>query len=162
MKTFPIKTTVTAFIFHQDKVLLIKHKRIGKWLHVGGHVEEGEALDEAVRREVKEEVNLNVEFIEEFGYLKNLDIGNGFKELPKPFYVHVRDSNDKNHRKMSFDFVCVASNIKPLKIQKDEIDGFQWYSKSELKKSKELYEPVKILALKAFKVYDLWKSKQTF
>ncbi len=162
MKTFPITTTVTAFIFHQNKVLLIKHKKIGTWLHVGGHVEENETLDEAVRREVKEEVNLDVKFIEEFGYLKNLNISNGFKELPKPFYVHVRNSNENNHRKMSFDFVCVADKIKTLKIQKNEIDGFQWYSKSELKKSKELYEPVKILALKAFKVYDLWKSKHTF
>jgi 8-oxo-dGTP diphosphatase len=145
-----LKTTVTAFIFHDNKLLFVKHKKLGKWLHVGGHVEENEALDEALEREIKEEVNLKVKFLEEYGYQK-ASSKHVFKELPRPFYIHKRDSED--HRKMSFDFVCVAKNTRGLKILAEELDGYKWLSEYEIKNSKELWKPIKLLALKAFEVY---------
>jgi 8-oxo-dGTP diphosphatase len=146
-----LKTTVTAFIFHDGKLLLVKHKKIGKWLHVGGHVEENEALDEALEREIKEEVNLKVKFLEVYNYQK-ASPKHGFRELPRPFYIHKRDSG--SHRKMSFDFVCVAENIRGLKILTAELNGYKWLSEEEIKNSKELWEPIKLLALKAFEVYN--------
>ena len=156
--TLKLKTTVTAFIFHNNKLLLIKHKRTGKWLHVGGHAEENETLDETLEREIKEEVNLEVKFLEKYNHYEKVPSDNGFKDLPKPFYIHVRNSGD--HRKMSFDFVCVAEQIDDLKILESEVDGYQWFTKEEIQNSKELWEPIKILALKAFGVYDKWATTQ--
>jgi ADP-ribose pyrophosphatase YjhB (NUDIX family) len=146
-----LKTTVTAFIFHDKKLLIIKHKKTGKWLHVGGHVEKNETLDEALHREIKEEVNLDVTFLEEYNHSKSSE---DFKELPRPFYIHAK--NYGNHRKMSFDFLCIAEKIDELRIQDEELEDFKWLTHEEVKNSAELWEPIQLLALKAFEVYNKW------
>jgi|GEM_PF-863409 len=60
--------TVGALIFNQeDKILLIKsHKWRGKYSIPGGHIELGERMEDALKREIKEETGLeiyDVEFI---------------------------------------------------------------------------------------------------
>lgn len=57
------RPTVTAIIEKENKVLLIKRSRnpfCGDWDLVGGFVEAGETLDQALKREVKEEVGLKI------------------------------------------------------------------------------------------------------
>jgi 8-oxo-dGTP diphosphatase len=54
---------VGALIFRKDTVLLVQRGRepsLGKWTLPGGLVELGESLEEAVKREVMEEVGLQV------------------------------------------------------------------------------------------------------
>ncbi len=54
---------VGAIIFRQDRVLLVQRGNepaYGKWSIPGGLVELGESLEAAIRREVLEEVNLEV------------------------------------------------------------------------------------------------------
>jgi 8-oxo-dGTP diphosphatase len=54
---------VGAIILRDDEILLIKRATepaLGKWSVPGGSVEMGESLTEAVKREVKEETNLEV------------------------------------------------------------------------------------------------------
>jgi len=57
------RLTVDALIERQGKVLLIRRKKgpyKGSWALPGGFVEYGESVEEAVRREVKEETNLDL------------------------------------------------------------------------------------------------------
>jgi nucleoside triphosphatase len=58
--------TVGALIVNQEgKILLAKsHKWFAKYTLPGGHIEVGETMREAVAREVKEEVGLDVEVAE--------------------------------------------------------------------------------------------------
>jgi nucleoside triphosphatase len=58
--------TVGALIVNKDgKILLTKsHKWFDKYTLPGGHIEVGETMKEAVAREVKEEVGLDVEVAE--------------------------------------------------------------------------------------------------
>jgi nucleoside triphosphatase len=58
--------TVGALIFNAEgKVFLMRsHKWRGKWVLPGGHIELGERMEEALRREVKEETNLDIRDIE--------------------------------------------------------------------------------------------------
>jgi nucleoside triphosphatase len=58
--------TVGGLIFNPaGKLFLMKsHKWLGKYVVPGGHIELGESLEEALRREVKEETNLEIEEIE--------------------------------------------------------------------------------------------------
>ena len=62
---FP-EPTVGALIFNpQGKILLMKsHKWKGKYVIPGGHVELGEKLEDALKREIKEETGLRIYDIE--------------------------------------------------------------------------------------------------
>lgn len=60
-----MKRTASAFITYRNKVLLLHRDNIptisdpDKWSVVGGNVEEGETVDEGMRREIREESNLS-------------------------------------------------------------------------------------------------------
>ncbi len=58
--------TVGALIFNAEGKLFLmsSHKWRGKWVVPGGHIELGERMEDALRREVKEETNLDVYDIE--------------------------------------------------------------------------------------------------
>ena len=107
---------------------------------------------------MKEEVNLNIKFLEEYNHYEKVPPKDDFKELPRPFYIHVK--NSKGYRKMSFDFICVAENINKLKILENELKGYKWFTKEEIQNSTELWKPLKVLALKAFDVYNEWLLNQ--
>ncbi len=51
---------VHAYCFHGEKLVLVYSDAKGYWSPPGGGVEEGEDVRTAVRREVKEETNMNV------------------------------------------------------------------------------------------------------
>lgn len=62
-KQFP-KIVVGCFILNDKReILLVKsYKWPGLWVVMGGHIEWGEKITEAVAREVKEELGLTVKF----------------------------------------------------------------------------------------------------
>ena len=47
--------TVAVFVVHAGRVLLHYHRKLGRWLPPGGHIEDNELPDDAARREVLEE-----------------------------------------------------------------------------------------------------------
>jgi 8-oxo-dGTP diphosphatase len=63
MKQEKIRNRVAAIIIEDGTMLLVQHEKHGKkyWLLPGGGVEFGEALEEAVTRELLEEANLDIE-----------------------------------------------------------------------------------------------------
>jgi 8-oxo-dGTP pyrophosphatase MutT (NUDIX family) len=54
--------SVAIFCRHDGEILLIRHKRLGTWLPVGGELEPGESPLEAARRELREETGLEGTF----------------------------------------------------------------------------------------------------
>ena len=62
-KQFP-KVVVGCFILNdKQEILLVRsYKWAGKWVVMGGHIEWGETIAEAVKREVQEELQLEVVF----------------------------------------------------------------------------------------------------
>jgi ADP-ribose pyrophosphatase YjhB (NUDIX family) len=55
--------TAGGFLVHQDKILLVKHKKLGIWLAPGGHLEHDEQPYQAAEREVFEETGVKVEAV---------------------------------------------------------------------------------------------------
>ncbi|MBI2659918.1 NUDIX domain-containing protein [Candidatus Woesearchaeota archaeon] len=138
---------VAGLIFNKDKVLLVKHKKLGLWLPVGGHIDKNETPDEALLREIKEETNLEVRILSK--NKMSLD-GNVKKNLAVPFHANVHSVGDHDH--CCFFYLCKSLNSKKLKIN-NELDDFKWISKKELK-SKGIPADVGNIGLKAFGLYE--------
>lgn len=60
-----IDFTVAIFVVHDAKVLLILHRKLSKWLPLGGHIELDEDPEIAALREAKEESGLDVQLVGE-------------------------------------------------------------------------------------------------
>ena len=60
-----IDFTVAIFVVHESRILLIHHRKLNKWLPLGGHIELDEDPEIAALREAKEESGLDVELIGE-------------------------------------------------------------------------------------------------
>jgi 8-oxo-dGTP pyrophosphatase MutT (NUDIX family) len=58
-----IDFTVAIFVVHQGRVLVIHHRKLGKWLSLGGHVELDEDPEMAALREAREESGLEIELL---------------------------------------------------------------------------------------------------
>ena len=60
-----IDFTVAIFVVSEGKVLVIHHRKLHKWLPLGGHVELDEDPEQAALREAKEESGFEVELLGE-------------------------------------------------------------------------------------------------
>lgn len=60
-----IDFTVAIFVVHDDKVLLIHHRKLNKWLPLGGHIELDEDPEQAALREAREESGFEVVLVGE-------------------------------------------------------------------------------------------------
>ena len=137
---------VAGYIIHDNKILLIHHRKLDLWLPPGGHIEKDEIPDDALIREIKEEVGLDIELIQQ----SNLPMkGNIKQSLAVPFAVNVHPVGDHDH--CCLFYLCKPKNPEQLKINKESKD-FGWFSKEDLDKP-HVPKDVKHLGLKAFEVY---------
>ena len=60
-----IDFTVAIFVVQDGKILVIHHRKLDKWLPLGGHVELDEDPEQAALREAREESGFEVELIGE-------------------------------------------------------------------------------------------------
>lgn len=63
-----IVPAIAAIVFNEaNEVLLQKRRDTGKWCVISGHVEFGESLEQAVHREIMEEINTPAEIVRFIG-----------------------------------------------------------------------------------------------
>src|SRR5688572_12346373 len=93
MYNYPMKKIMTLCIVHQHpKVLLGMKKKgfgAGRWNGFGGKLLPGENIEDAARREMREEAGIEVEEIEEMGVLDF-----EFKGNPEILEVHIFRAQD--------------------------------------------------------------------
>lgn len=95
---------------------LTKSKRPGIWSKTGGHVKSGESVIDAIKREVKEEIGLE---------LKDKDL----------FFMQKFKSNNPNF--FSYGYIALTHNkIGDYKLQIEEVDMVRYYKIEELEKQK--------------------------
>ena len=85
-----IDFTVAIFVVHDGKVLLIHHRKLDKWLPLGGHIERDEDPEQAALREAKEESGLDVELLGE----RPPTTSPGTRALIAPRFLDIHRIND--------------------------------------------------------------------
>lgn len=71
-KTAFIELIVRVVIRHREKILLCRMKPKGHYFLPGGHVEFGEDIREALKREIKEELNVSAQILCFIGIGENI------------------------------------------------------------------------------------------
>lgn len=92
--------TVEVFIVCKGKVLLRHHDKYKKWMGVGGHIDPGEDPIGAAKREVMEEVGLEVSIVPAAVGSPSPD---GYYEMPTPIAIN-RHTISPTHDHFTFVF----------------------------------------------------------
>jgi 8-oxo-dGTP pyrophosphatase MutT (NUDIX family) len=122
--------TVSAIVLHNDRVLLVEHRKSGTALPPGGHIEPGEDPVQALRREVREEVGIDVEILAEERFSHSC-----VQVVAPPFTIlvidDVHDPVTGPHTHIDLVYVCrpVTHEVVPAT---DEIGGHHWVRLDEV------------------------------
>lgn len=133
----PVDVVASAWVVHDGRVLLIRHRKLATWLPPGGHVDVGERPDRAAVREVAEETGVACRLVDPRG----ADAGagadggddyrdEGVERLVHPLHVQLEDIFPGHQH---FDLVYVAVTDDPTTtLAADEVDGVRWASAPDL------------------------------
>lgn len=113
---FPEPIVGGLILNKKGELLLVKSpKWLDRYSVPGGHIEVGEDFATALKREVKEEVGLDIE-VKDLLYFKEVIYT---KEYWKPKHF------------IFFDFYCTVNNNAEVKIDGQEIIGYMWVKSEE-------------------------------
>lgn len=146
--------TAGAYILSEDRVLLIYHKKLHKWLPPGGHLEPNELPCEAAKREALEETGLEVEiFSDEYVWVERWN-ANSF---PRPFLCLLEEipahGGQPPHQHIDYIYLArpVGGSVNP---NLSEIGGINWFSLEEielLENDQEIFAETKQVIRAIFK-----------
>jgi 8-oxo-dGTP pyrophosphatase MutT (NUDIX family) len=121
-----IDFTVAIFVVEGDRLLLIHHRRLGKWLPLGGHIELDEDPEIAALREAKEESGLEVELLGE----RPPTSGPGARALIAPRFLDIHRITD------SHEHVGLIYWARPrggrLQLSESEHHDIRWCERADL------------------------------
>jgi 8-oxo-dGTP pyrophosphatase MutT (NUDIX family) len=126
------------------KVLLIHHKKLDRWLQLGGHIEQFENPVETAIRETQEESGVDISFLAQ----KIIAADNETKLLLIPdflveqFIPHYQDTPEHYHLDMQY---IVEVEEQELKKSDSESHDIGWFSIEEALKLRIHEDTKKIL-----------------
>jgi len=122
----------TVYVVHDNKVLLVFHKKLKKWLPPGGHIDDNELPDETAVREVKEETGIDIELIGE----KQHKMSDIVKPLFRPEVVQLEDIEHNNEVHQHIDLFYLAVPKTHKICMSDESVDVRWFLLKDMKKEK--------------------------
>lgn len=124
------RPSVYAIIIHDGKVLMLNNKSNSKLFFPGGGVNIGEKMMDALRREVKEEVGLEIE-IGKFVYFK------------EHFFYY--DPEDSASHRLSFFYLCEPKTFDLLAdedVDDEEAEKPRWIDMERVRANPDNIEAV--------------------
>lgn len=121
-----IDFTVAIFVVHHGKVLVIHHRKLNKWLPLGGHIELDEDPEQAALRETKEESGLDIELLGE----RPPTTSPGTRALIAPRFLDIhRISDTHEHIGMIYWARPTAGSAR---LAEEEHHDIRWCTAAEL------------------------------
>ncbi len=165
--------TASGVLIIDERVLLLKHKKLKTWLTPGGHLEEGEYLHQAAEREFFEETGLKVKAISPPDFNQKNEDGS-FHPVPISVNLHWiskknyqfrltgQKKREKNWLKgceqhLNFKYLLASDvDLSALK-QNNESEKIDWFTLSQIKKmpKQEIFEQVRSELILAFKLLKI-------
>ena len=142
--------TASALIYHNNRVLLIHHRKKKVWIYPGGHVESYEAPDEAVIREIREECGLDIEIVS----LAAQNSYAGIRTLVLPLTIVEIFLEKLQHYHLDFIYLARVKGIQTETVpivpkQTAEADQISWFLASELDQL-EMFEDAREIIVDGF------------
>lgn len=141
--------TASVWILSSDspkKVLLIHHKKLGRWLQPGGHIERFENPLEAAVREVKEETGIDIGFLKDQVHF--IDDNASFLPIPKFLMEQTIPAFEDQPKHYHLDInYLVEIPEQSLKLSEHESHDIGWFTKEEISKL-PFYKDTKIIVEK--------------
>jgi 8-oxo-dGTP pyrophosphatase MutT (NUDIX family) len=121
-----IDFTVAIIVVNEGKVLVIHHRKLDKWLPLGGHIELDEDPEQAALREAREESGLEVELIGE----RPPTTGPGTRALISPRFLDIhRISPTHEHIGMIY---WARPSRGSLRLAASEHRDIRWCTSADL------------------------------
>lgn len=140
-----IDFTTCIFVVHEEKVLLIHHRKLDKWLPLGGHIELDEDPEIAALREAKEESGLDVELLGE----RPPTSGDGTRALIAPRFLDIHRITG-THEHIGMIYWARPKDCADAKCATEEHHDIRWCATDDLEKlSPPMSEAVKWYCRKA-------------
>ncbi len=136
----------TGYIYDKEsaRFLLVQHKKLGKWLAPGGHLEPGEEPHAGALREVWEEIGRGGR-ITALLAVPRVDTP-AVPQLPAPFCILAETipANEREGEHIHIDFIYVVELLpaEGFKLSEAEISHARWFSLAEID-GLDTYENVK-------------------
>lgn len=127
-----------AIIINEKNQILLSEKNlkpyIGQWDIIGGFLKDGEHPEDGIRREVKEEIGVDIEIIKLFGVYM------GQYYLGKNIYKNT----------LNFYYICRIKNGNPKIIE--EISKLKWFYRKNIPYDKMAFDQEKQLIKDFFNI----------
>jgi 8-oxo-dGTP pyrophosphatase MutT (NUDIX family) len=121
-----IDFTVAIFVVRDRQVLLVHHRKLQKWLPLGGHIELDEDPEQAALREAQEESGLAVELLGE----RPPTTGDGTRALIAPRFLDIhRISSTHEHIGMIY---WARPRGGAVALSAEEHHDIRWCSAADL------------------------------
>ena len=123
--------TASVYILDEEHILLIFHPKLKKWLPPGGHIKPNESPVEAAKREVKEEVGLEITLIQE----EHIWINHwNAKSFARPFLCLTEEIPATKHEEahQHLDLIYLATTNDPKSATPCPDHPMKWFSLEEI------------------------------
>ena len=124
---YAVDFTIACYIVKADRVLMIYHTELDKWLPIGGHIEPGEDPDEALLREIREESGVEVEIAGEKAPIEDPTV----KILYTPEHVNIHRITNTHRHVVNIYYARWKAGEPALCAS--EHQQIRWFSRSELR-----------------------------
>jgi 8-oxo-dGTP pyrophosphatase MutT (NUDIX family) len=132
----------TVYVIHDGATALHEHDKLGMWLPPGGHVERDELPHVTARREVREELGLDVDLVAPEGDIASPTV----ESIPCPQHFLLEDINvcrdEVGHQHVDFIYYGRAGSrdITPSAGEQPAGD-WEWFTPAELRGRSGELEP---------------------
>ncbi len=140
-----MRQVVRALVKNSEgKYLIVMHLKSDTWTIPGGHIDEGETLQRAVKRELKEEFNIKIKLLGEkddfwIEHIKSL-------VLPIANYkIYYKSKKFGQVKKQEYIFHAEVKDISELKACPKEIKDYKWLTPEEIFEIENIFPQIPLL-----------------